>query len=54
MDVLTGYPSMMAINAGCIDDFNTENENPALELYTGSHVSWLPGIDGVQHNREGM
>ena len=52
--ISTGYPGTVVIKAGCIDEFNTEDGKPALELYSRSHVSWLPKIDGVQHNPEGM
>ena len=52
--ISTGYPGLVVIKAGCIDDFNTEDGKPALELYTRSHVSWLPNIDGVKQNQGGM
>ena len=50
----TQYPGVVMIKAGCIDDFDVEDGRPAVELFSRSHVNWVPEVEGVQHNHAGL
>jgi hypothetical protein len=52
--VSNGYPGVVMMKAGCIDDFGAAEGKPMLEMYTKSHVHWVPRVEGVDHKEAGL
>ncbi|KUJ10705.1 uncharacterized protein LY89DRAFT_674827 [Mollisia scopiformis] len=44
----TGYPGMMVLKAGCMDDGveATKEFVPEVEIYTRSRAPWVPAVEG--------
>ena len=52
--VSNGYPGVVLMKAGCMDDFNPEDGKPALEMFTREYVHWVPMVEGLDHKRAGL
>jgi hypothetical protein len=50
----TGFPGVVTIKAGCVDDLNTADAKPNLELFSRSHIEWVPHIAGIEQNETGL
>lgn len=50
----TGYPGVVMIKAGCVDDLNPADAKPVLELFSRSHIEWIPYIEGIEKNVAGL
>jgi hypothetical protein len=50
----TGYPGVVMIKAGCVDDLNAADAKPVLELFGRSHIEWIPYIEGIETNSMGL
>jgi len=50
----SGYPGVVMIKAGCVDDLDAEDMKPQLEMYHQSHAHFLPAIDGMEQKPRGL
>ena len=50
----TGYPGVVMMKAGCIDDFDPADGKPQLEMFTREHVHWVPLVDSIEHKKAGL
>jgi hypothetical protein len=50
----SGYPGVVAMRAGCMDELDVETVKPRMEMFGRSHVEWLPEIPGVEQNETGL
>ena len=52
--VSSGFPGVVMMKAGCIDDLDLDKAKPVIELFRRSHVAWVPEINGIEHNKAGL
>ena len=52
--VSTGYPGVVMVKAGYIDDFDPADGKPQLEMFTREHVHWVPMVASIEHKKAGL
>ncbi|OQU97623.1 hypothetical protein CLAIMM_03524 [Cladophialophora immunda] len=46
--ISTGFPGVAMIRAGCIDNLDIAKAKPTVELWTRSHVGWVPFVQETE------
>jgi hypothetical protein len=52
--ISTGFPGVVMIRAGCVDDLNVADAKPVLELWSRSHIEWVPFIKDIENIEGGV
>jgi hypothetical protein len=50
----TGFSGVVIIRAGCIDDLDVEDAQPTYEVFSRSHIEWVPCVKGIEQNVTGI
>ena len=50
----TGFPGVVMIRAGCVDALDVVDAKPVLELWSRSHIEWVPLIRDVETIEGGL
>jgi hypothetical protein len=44
----TGFPGVAMVRAGCVDNLDVASAKPTVELWTRSHVGWVPFLQDIE------